>query len=426
MARIAFSRKALATMNAGIQTQELAGVKAHWSWFLLFAMSILFIGVLIWGLFGALAETATGQGITLINGGGHYVIAQTDGVLYSLNISTGTKLSAGQMLGQISNYETSFRLRKIEEEYRQLIEEIAYLEKGILSITNLQNSADSERKKRLEDLKIAQVESKKRAKDIVEMYQHLRSIGAASKLSLYQALDQMLQTESTFNSTIFQSMETDVNIKSRVWDKEEKLLELKQKKEQKEAELRFEYNVYIGTGWLYSEYDGTVIEIFKPEGTFVQKGEKIALILGHEKNGIYLSAYVPMEQGKKIKTGMSAYFSPAAAPAEKYGYIKCVVREVSAVPVDIDTIKAELMNDRLSQLIVGNTVMMHVVVEMIPDENTASGYKWTSKKGYPHKITNGMMGKVVFNIGYKPPAMFVVPAIREFLNQTKAMQSKAE
>lgn len=419
MARIAFSKKALATMNAGIQTQELAGVKARWSWFLLIAMTLLFVGVLIWGLFGALAETVTGEGITLINGGGRYIIAQKNGVLYSLNIVPGTKLSAGQILGQIYDNESFFKLRRIEEEYRLLSEEINYLEKGIKSITNLQNETDVERKKRFDDLKNAQVESKKRAKDIVEMYQHLRSIGAASKISLYQALDQMLQTESSFISTIFQSMDTDVNIKSRIWDKEEKLLELKQRKEQKELELLFEYNLFIGTAWLYSEFDGTVMEVLKPEGSYVQKGDKIALVFGGEEKGIYLSAYVPVKDGKKIKTGMSAYFSPSAAPSEKYGYIKCVVREVSTVPVNTDTIKAELMNDRLTQLIVGDTVMMHIVVEMIPDANTTSGYKWTSKKGYPHKITNGMMGKVVFNIGYKAPAMFVVPAVREFISQTK-------
>lgn len=389
MARIAFSKKALATINAGIQTQELAGVKARWSWFLLFGISLLFIGVLIWGLFGALAETVSGEGITLVNGGGQYVSAQTSGTLYSLNISSGAKLSSGQIIGQIYDSETIFKLRKVEEEYRLLCEEISYLEAEIKSITNLHNENDFERKKRLEQLKLS-------------------------------------QTESTFTNTIFQSMEIGANMKNRVWDKEEKLLELKQRMKQKEQELLFTRNMFIETAWLYSNYDGRVTEIYKSEGSYVQKGEKIALILSENNKGIYLSAYIPPSQGKKIKTGMSAYFSPAAAPSAKYGYIKSVVREVSPVPIDTDTIKAELMNDRLAQLIVGDTVMMHIVLEMIPDGKTESGYKWTSKKGYPHKITNGMMGTVVFNTGYKPPAMFIVPAVREFLNQTKAKRKQAK
>lgn len=123
---------------------------------------------------------------------------------------------------------------------------------------------------------------------------------------------------------------------------------------------------------------------------------------------------------------MSAFFSPAAAPAAEYGYLKCVVREVSNVPVNAETIQAELMNASLTQMIAGKSAVIRVVLEILPDPKSPSGYRWTSRKGYPHKIVNGMLGEVIINTSYRAPASYVIPSLRELLNRKQVQKESSD
>jgi HlyD family secretion protein len=138
------------------------------------------------------------------------------------------------------------------------------------------------------------------------------------------------------------------------------------------------------------------------------------------KDGVYLAGFVSADQGKKIRNGMSAYFAPAAAPASEYGYVECIVRDVSAAPVTAETVLSELMNASLTQLIMGKSAVMRVELEMVPDADSVSGFRWTSRKGYPHEIVNGMVGELLINTQYRTPASYVIPALRELLRSEGA------
>ncbi len=420
MARIAFSAKALEQMNRGGPGHELTGVKARWTWFLFSSVTLFFAAMIFWGFFGSMSETVSGVGITLLRGGMHPIVAGGAGTLAHLNIQSGARVNAGQIVGYIYNPEMMFNVRKLEEEYKLLSSEIDFLERGIKRITALQNEADGTKKNYLEDLKKQQEKSRKRAEEVVGIFSRLREIGAASKITYYQAMDQMLQTESSFLMTLFQSIETDLTMQDRLWVQEQKLLELRQKQEQKKQDMELARKLYQEAFWVTPKYDGTVQEVFKEEGAFVQNGEKIALLASDADEGIYLAAFIPSDQGKKIKNGMSAFFSPAAAPSAEYGYLKCVVREVSSVPVNAETVQAELMNTSLTQMIAGESAVMRVVLEIIPDSKSAGGFLWTSRKAYPHKIVNGMLGEVIINTDYRSPASYVIPAMREFSKHKRA------
>ncbi|MBS1370091.1 MAG: NHLP bacteriocin system secretion protein [Lentisphaeria bacterium] len=424
--KIAFSEKAIEQMNRGTQSHTLTGVKARWTWFLFGSVSLFFGAMIFWGFYGSMVESVSGVGITLLRGGVHPIVAGGSGTLSHLNIQAGADVSAEQIVGQIYNPEMLFNVRKLESEYKLLCSEIEFLKQGTERLTAQLLGMDREKKKHLEHLTVQQETGRKRAADIADIYSRLSNLGIVSKIAYYQTLDQMVQTENSLLSTLFLSMEADISQQDRIWQQEQKLLELKQRQEQKKQDLELGQKLYREAFWITPNFDGQVLEVFKEEGAYVQNGEKVALVASNQTEGMYLVAFVPPDQGKRIRNGMSAFFSPAAAPSAEYGYLKCVVREVSTMPVNAETVQAELMNTSLTRMVAGQYAVIRVVLEILPDSQSPSGYRWTSRKGYSRKIVNGMLGDVIINTSYRAPASYVIPALRELLSRKQPRKKYSE
>lgn len=420
--KIEFSEKALKSRNAGQQNYSLTSVKARWTWFILMSVTLLFAGLTVWGFCGSMVETVTGTGITVMRKGVYPITATGTGQLVDLNVQPGAQVSAGQPVGEIHDPQVFFNIRKLESEYNLLCKEVEFLKNGIDRLTQRKVGLDKKRESMLTDLSRKQEDSKQRAEEIAKRYAGLAEAGAASKVSLYQMLDSALQTETSLFSTRVQLMEAEVSQQDLIWQLEQRLLELNQQLEQKLRDLELARKLYQESRWLTTDFGGEVLEVFKKQGEFVQNGERLGLVASDMNGGMYLVAYVPVVLGPNIRNGMSAYFAPTIAPSARFGYIKCVVREVSNAPVNPESVQTELSNSVLVQALASQGPTMRVVLEMLPDANSVSGYLWTSKDGYKGKIGNGAMGQVIINTSHRAPASYVIPALRELL----AHDSQAE
>lgn len=421
--KIQFSEKALASRMSNQRTHVLTGVKARWTWFLLSSVTLLFAALVTWGFYGSMVETVSGTGVTVLSKGVHPIVARGSGSLTTLNIHPGAHVGAGQSVGQLHNADVFFNIRKLENEYSLLTAEVNFLKKGIEQLTARKVEMDKKRGEMLSGISEKQQESHQRADEVSRSYSNLLAQGAASRTALYQVLDSALQTESSLMSTRLQMQEAEISQQENLWQQEQRLLELNQTLEQKERDLELARRLYRDACWLTSEFDGVVQEVFKEEGDYVQQGERIGLVASNLSDGMYLVAYVPATEQAQIRNGMSAYFAPTVAASSRYGYIKCVVREVSAAPVNPEAVQAELANATLVQMLSNQGPMLRVVLEMLPDEQSPSGYSWTSRKGYSGKIVNGMLGQVLINTEYRAPATYVLPALRELLNRHTSSSS---
>ncbi|MGN0835281.1 MAG: NHLP bacteriocin system secretion protein [Candidatus Spyradosoma sp.] len=416
--KIQFSQKALENLENGSRTHTLTTVKTRWTWFLFGSITLFFAALIAWGFYGSMVESVSGTGITLLENGVHPVTAKSTGQLTHLNIRPGAVVHAEQPVGQVYDAETLFNIRKLETEYNLLSSEVQFLKEGLERLTARKLDADKDKAKVLDALTRLQEDSRSRAKDVAEIYSRLLQKEAATKIEYYQALDQKAQAESSFASTLFQAMDNDVTQEDLIWQQEQRLLELRQQLEQKKRDLDLAHKLYREAALVTADFDGTVLEVFKEEGAYVQKGERLALVASDGSRGIYLVGFIPATRGKEIRNGMSAYFAPAAAPAAQFGYLKCVVREVTSAPVNSEAVQAELMNSTLTKMISGQEAVIRVVLEIMPDSKSESGFRWTTRNGYPGKIRNGMLGTVIVNTSYRSPASYVIPAIREWLFET--------
>lgn len=101
--------------------------------------------------------------------------------------------------------------------------------------------------------------------------------------------------------------------------------------------------------------------------------------------------YIPVEQGKRVETGMSIQLAPNGVDASQSGWLLGVVRSVSQYPTSTTAMSKVLGNEQLVQYILNNErgAVMEVKFDLVKDENSESDYLWTSFVGQHKPITAG-------------------------------------
>ncbi len=413
--KIRFSQKALEKSLSSHNSDVLSGVKSRWTWLLFSAITLLFGVMIFWGFYGSMVESVSGMGLIMRSEGSRPITVGGSGIISHLNIQNGSEVHSGQIVGQIYNAESFLKLQKITSEYAALRAQTDILAKGIQSIITKHVDVKAKKKELLDYLVAENEKSKKRAKDLAQIQKTLKDLRASTLAEYYRSLDQWLQTESALISTLIQNINNENESDSILWDKEEKLLNLKQQLDSKIHEVRLAEQMYSDAYWIRSTFTGKVREVFKEENSFVQVGEKIATVDSMQDEALYLLSFVSVQDAKKVHTGMSAFFSPFAVSSNDYGLMRCIVREIGSNPISLEAIQAELMNNSLTQMIAGKNAMVRVVLELIPDKKSPTKYNWTSKNDSGISITSGMLGQLMINTKYRSPASYIVPIIRELV-----------
>ncbi len=330
--KVEFSDKALDGLKESHDNNVFTAVKSSWSLVILFSISLLFASVALWAVYGKVTVSVQGSAITLLSGGVSPVVAPSDGVISSINVSEGAHVLSNQVIGQIRNNRTFYDISKESN--------LLFTKRDELN------------------LKLASVDpSSPEAK--------------------------ILQRD-------LESIKSRINFLKQYTDDVS----------------------YIRVG-----ATGTIIELLKESGIFVKAGERVALIASSKSNGIYLVAFVPAKSSRNIRAGMRAFFSPSAAPASRYGYVNAVVRDVSDMPINRETILRELMNESLTELLAGDQAMIRVVLELVPNEDSLSGYSWTGGRDYEFPISSGMVGEVIINTEYRAPLSYLLPSFKKSLDK---------
>jgi multidrug resistance efflux pump len=144
--------------------------------------------------------------------------------------------------------------------------------------------------------------------------------------------------------------------------------------------------------YIYSDYDGIVDEVMVETGSIINVGTPICSIR-RTQNRDELSGvlYVPVEQGKRVETGMSIQLAPNGVDTSQSGWLLGVVRSVSQYPTSTTAMSKVLGNEQLVQYILNNErgAVMEVKFDLVKDENSESGYLWTSFVGQHKPITAG-------------------------------------
>ena len=169
---------------------------------------------------------------------------------------------------------------------------------------------------------------------------------------------------------------------------------------------------------VYSDYDGIVDEVMVSEGTVLSGGTPICSVrLAQEKQELLGYLYIPVEKGKRVMPGMSLQLAPNGVDVSQSGSLLGVVRSVSQYPMNLQGIIQHTGNQQLAQWILQSQkgAVMEVTFDLVKDENSESGYLWTSFVGEHKKVTPGSFctGSVI--IERRPPIQKVFYKLSQWL-----------
>lgn len=170
--------------------------------------------------------------------------------------------------------------------------------------------------------------------------------------------------------------------------------------------------------FVYSSYNGIIDEILVSEGVTVGSGNSICSVRrsGGRQDLIGI-LYVGVDKGKRIKPGQTIQLAPNGVDVSQSGNLLGVVRSISQYPISMQSIQNRLSNDHLSQFILQTqkSAVMEVTFDLVKDENSESGYLWTSQVGEHAPITAGSFCTGSIIIEKQPPIQKVFYKLSQWL-----------
>ncbi len=165
---------------------------------------------------------------------------------------------------------------------------------------------------------------------------------------------------------------------------------------------------------LSSRASGKVTGVNIAKGNAVQTGTTICTI-SYYNDGEETVLFVPVSEGKKIKKGMKVVVYPSTVNRQEYGHMDGKVTGVSDTVVSSQDMINQLGEQSLAQAFTQNGPVIRVDCSLEKDESTASGYKWSSKKGAEIAIDEGTIMQADIVTEEKAPISMLIPYLKEKL-----------
>ena len=170
-------------------------------------------------------------------------------------------------------------------------------------------------------------------------------------------------------------------------------------------------------GQVISPFDGVITSQRMREGQIVQSGAAIYDVDVTESQDMISVIFVPALTGNKLKPGSMIQISPGAIDSSLYGSLVGKVIELSAYPVTSDRVvywtgKKEFANWIIQKC---GGAIMEVRVELTRDNNTTSGYLWTTLFGPNENVQEGMTCTATAIVDRKSPFAYAFDKMGQWL-----------
>ncbi len=171
-----------------------------------------------------------------------------------------------------------------------------------------------------------------------------------------------------------------------------------------------------------SSCDGVVTEVQLNEGDIVNAGVTLICTIRREQNRDDLAAimYIPLDMGKRVQPGMMIHITPSGVDITQKGSLLGVVRDVKPYPASNAGILRVLGNSDVVAWILRHFsgAAMEVRVDLVRDENSTSGYLWTSVSIEHPAVTAGSIcsGRII--VERQPPIEKIFLKLSQWLRNS--------
>lgn len=153
---------------------------------------------------------------------------------------------------------------------------------------------------------------------------------------------------------------------------------------------------------IVSPYSGQVISVGVTDGQVVPVGGQVATIERSPARGGDLVAmlFVPSQQAAGIVPGEQVGLAVASAPTAAFGLLRGRVESVSQFPLTAGEVSAVLGGTASAGI---SPAPRLVIVRLIRNPRTMSGYAWTTAAGPPQELPSQVPATGTINVGSQAP-----------------------
>ena len=191
-----------------------------------------------------------------------------------------------------------------------------------------------------------------------------------------------------------------------------------------DAEIeKYQYNLEKTS--IRATVSGTVADMKVGVGSAVGQGAEVVTIRQISDEDCII-CYIPIASGKKVVPGMEVIVCPTTINRQEYGHMKADVVAVDDYVTPASSIRNALGDDTLAQAFTQNGPVVAVYCRLRTDENTASGYWWSSKKGADLMVADGTLVSADIVTEKKAPITMLIPYLKEKLSSAVEPAGKEE
>jgi HlyD family secretion protein len=407
-----FRASAVERLSSPEQLDQLIAVTRPADWAGALVVGFCFVAVLVWGVVGHIPTRVAGEGI-LISNAGRLVdaVSTVGGRLASVDVAVGDHVSQGEIVARIAQTGTEQRYRDAAEVLKEREREHEQLAAAIKRELEIKVANVAAQKSGHEQIISA---SQQRVAYLTEAIAGLEGLNAKGfitrreledrRVDLAGAQQRITESQNEIKRLDGQIREAESQRQLDALISEFKVNEARRQMEQLASTLERDSRVL-------SPIDGQVFEIKVSPGSVLSAGTPV-MAMQSEGAGLEGIIYVPADHGKDIQPGMEVRIEPSTAKREEFGTMIGTVSSISEFPVTPEGMAAVLHNDTLAKRFSGNGAPYAVAVRLQRDANAASGYRWSSGKGPPIRLSTGTLVRAEVTTREQPPISLVIPIMR--------------
>jgi len=406
-----FRKVALERLSSPEQLDQLVPLTSPIGWTAVIAIATLVAAAIGWSIFGVLPSSVNGAGI-LVSRGGHVfdAMAPFPGTLIDV-ANIGTVVKKGDRLASLDDTELRQNLRHAEEVVKEKRADVDSLTRNFADQIDLKHKNAMAQRDNL--ARIITAAEKRRAfyQDLLAKQDKIVQQGFLTQRFQEETRRSMDEADQNARSARSDLLRLDAEESDLIGRRDLAILAAEQavndaRRHVDELKIQLDQSTEI-----VSPMDGVITEIKATPGTVVAPGKPI-LSIETAGSGLELLLYVPPEFGKKVAPGMEVRIEPSTVKKEEYGTLIGKVVAVSDFPMTAEGMASVLQNPQLVSRFMEQGPPYAVLVELAPNAEAASGYRWSGGPGPSVKLSSGTTVRAAITTNRRAPISLLLPLLK--------------
>ena len=408
-----FRQTALDRLSSPEQLDRLMRVTGPRAWIALGGLCLVIFVALMWGIFGRVPTTVTGNGILISSAGLFDIEVLGTGVLSELNVREGERVEVGQVIARLSQ-------PRLQQEIDQASDRVMFLRQELertaqFTSENVELETESlDRERERIDARTEVVEQRiSYLEGRVTAEEEALSLGLLTQEAVHNTIQEMEAARGELATLGLGLRDNQLRRQLISNESEQNLIRLEEEIREADRQVELLQLQHDQTALVVSPYSGVIQELRGDPGQLVAAGTSVASLERADAE-LHAVVFVP-SQGKRALVGMRAQIAPVTVKREEHGYMLGEVSFVSAQPATPEGMMRILRNATLVQELSAAGVPFMVEVALQRDDATTSGFQWSSPAGPPLSVDSGTLCEVRVIVQEQRPITLVIPLFRRAL-----------